>query len=224
MLDSYLNHNNYIHIHIHNNHINSYNIRHYDSRSKRNKCHKIPNKNYHSNRHSQSRTLLSSSNSNLFIIGVIFIARGFYIRVNGSILRRISSKIDSRNDRSCVCNLKTFILRFCTCCIDDNVMCLEKIKVVYFHSRLHDEVTNILRNIFFNIYCIWGQAPHLCQSSLNNFLKDTFFYLDATSPFRIVTIFYIFFLLIKATINTVDIIDLKAHYNLRKGIRQLQMH
>lgn len=110
-----------------------------------------------------------------------------------SILLHISNKIDTRIDMSCEYNPMIFILRFYICYIVDNVTYTGKITIAYYHNRRHDEVKDILHNILFYIHYKLDQVFHLFQSNLNNFLLDTFFYLDVILQFDIVEVFCTFF-------------------------------
>ena len=152
----------------------------YGHHNNNNICHKIFTSNRHNNHHSQSHKYLSNNSSSLFLIDVIFIVMDCCMYGSASILHRISNKIDTRSGMSCECILRIFILRFCTCCIDDNAKCPEKITVVYCRNHHHDVVKDILHNKSFCIHYISDQELHLFISSLNNFPMDTFFDLDVT--------------------------------------------
>lgn len=162
-----------------NSHLYNCNIDHHRyHKNSNNNCKSFPN-NYHNNHHSQSQKCSCYNNNNLLLICANVNSKGYYMCVNGSTLHRISNKIDIRICMSCEYNLRIFIWRSCICCIDDNVMFLGKITVVYCHNRHHDEVRDILHNTFFYMHCIQGLKIHLYQSNPHNFLMGTFFYLDA---------------------------------------------
>jgi len=101
-------------------------------------------------------------------------------------------------------------------------MFLGKTTVVYYRNPHHDGVRDILRNTSFYMHCIQGLRIHLCLSIPHIFLKDTFFYLDAISPFRIVKVFCTFFSLLREAIGKAGSLDLKVGCILHSDIKLLQ--